>query len=342
MMRNNSAPHPPTSLRDALLACADGDRTAVEAAGEMIRSVGTDAVDRAVCAVEPGIEDLRRWRIVSGLIVGATWLVLSMLMLWIAYGLKLLEVNLFDWNTWGDAMFVVLASLLLPALFSVFIVSALLEDVPSNRLARAEATYERRLRQGSLFALAGAATPESIGPLLRALQGMVGVSDEAMNTARRGLIAALCNLTREDNLVLTSEEYLAMRAMLVRYTEFIIPDPEKERENTYKPDVDVPMAIALIRAYTVLGDEQAACRIGLLATAGKPTDLHVRVINAAKKALNEVEERAEWDREQMENTLLRPANVTDDMLLRPVLFSEPAPEEQLLRPAPDPNDHDAS
>ncbi len=332
---------PPSNLRDVLLACANGEPEAARAAAVLIESLGPDALERAISEVEPGIDDLFRWRrfclrttlALMGLsalgIVAATW------------GVPLNGPIPTGEHPWLTILVMLGFFFINPGAFIALGWNVTLSYYRNKKLARLGASRGLQLRQGALFALAALATPAAIGPLLMVDKGIAGISDEAVTAARRGLVRALKKLSPEDGLMLTPDERRAMYNLLVEHSIFLI-DPPSDSEGRAagmpKTGLDLPLSRALIHAYTIVGDEKAAARIKRLTRTARNTGPAREVAEAAEKALTAVQERAEWDKLQMENTLVRPADAAEDTLLRPVFHSEPEPAEQLLRPSAGPGD----
>ncbi len=200
-----------------------------------------------------------------------------------------------------------------------------------------ESALERRkLRDGAVFALADLRSPASIGPLHPiGVWLAVGISEKAIIAARQAVLETITGLTPEDGLALTSAERKAMRSLLRRSCGLL---SETKHNSLSAYEVEVP--IALIRAYTLVGDACAAALIRWIANTHHST-YHPEVIKAAQESLSAVLERVEWDRQQRRNFLLRPADAAREVLLRP--STQAVPTEQLLRPAANTSDEsDAS
>ncbi len=331
-------------LRDALLACANGQPKSAKSAADIIRRLGPGAIARTLDAVEPGVEELRAWRrysILSSVAAGALGSVLTMAAMW----LKLQSMpQQAGSQLFGDLVAMSLSLVPSSGIFFGIAWNLAISYIRAHRLTTTSPSQAVQLRQGALFALAALGTPETIGALLIFSRGNPGVSDHAVEAARRGLLRTLEKLKPEDGPMLSPDERDALYKLLHDHTSFLfhVPGRKVQFTNVARSEDDVPMSRALIRAYTVVGDARAADRIDRITTIEPKTRDAELVADTAKWALEAARERAEWDREQMENTLLRPAEKANDTLLRPVTYSGSEPPEQLLRPTTSgSNDHDA-
>lgn len=161
--------------------------------------------------------------------------------------------------------------------------------------------------------LAKSADVRAVGPLVEGL-----TMAYQSNIARDALLPLLPRLKADDAHLLGAEHRRILNQVLGRPTLL-------QKQN-------VPLVLAILKAYEQVGDSEAIPIVERLAAGKGYAAKSFRVREAARACLEFLRPRAE--REVAQQTLLRAASVSDrtsDGLLHPVLEPSPAAQEQLLR-----------
>jgi hypothetical protein len=240
--------------------------------------------------------------------------------------------------TWTGWLFTYIFYSINPGIFVAFGFNALL-------LRNKQNVTREQVQELSAHILAQVNDEGAIGLLLEITHWLKErLSESTLNACREALIRQLPRLSSETAILLTRDQRRALLGLLETHSWFTyhIESEESTPRGIPNSRYDVPLSLAILRVYTLIGDPQALKYVERLTTAVSRPHLSPegkrvknsaeRVKEAADACLPKLRERCEALRTG--ESLLRAASKPEaapEELLRPAQGSKETSREQLLR-----------